>query len=249
MFNLFKSVMGDSSGDEPPQRCTAVIVAAGRGERMRQDTSKQFIKLIGRPVISYTLEVFEQCKMVDEIIIVTREQDLMDMRDVVEAFGIDKAAKIVIGGDRRQDSVYNGLSEIGYDTSTVLIHDGARPFVTVEELETLIKETGKYQAAALGMPVKDTVKKVDKDNIVTETPDRETLWAVATPQAFAHDVIMNAYEAAMKDKFYGTDDCSLVERTGHSVKIVPCSNENIKITTPEDIFVAESILESRGDEW
>lgn len=247
MFHLLKTMMSD--GEEPPLRCTALIMAAGQGTRMNREGGKQLIKLLGRPIISYTLEVFQNCKAVDDILLVVREEDLTDMRDVVEAFGIEKVSSIIVGGDTRQKSVENGLRELDLATSLVLIHDGARPFVTEQEVEDLIGEAASCGAAALGIPVKDTIKKVDENLVISETPPRELLWAIATPQAFSADLIREAHEAARRDQFSGTDDCMLVERLGCPVQVVPCSSENIKITTPEDLFVAERILESRGDEW
>lgn len=249
MFNLLKSVMSDKSDDDVPRYCTAVIVAAGSGKRMKSEENKQFMKLLGRPLISYTLESFEECDAVDEIVIVAREEDIVDMKDVVEAFHIEKANKIIVGGAQRHDSVYNGLLEAAHNTSVVVIHDGARPFVLPVEIKETIRECEKTGAAALAVPLKDTIKKADKNGFVEQTLDRETIWAVQTPQTFSYDVIKAAYEMALQDKDFGTDDCYVVEKMGRQVKLIEGSYENIKVTTPDDIILAESILESRGDEW
>jgi len=238
MFEFFKKKIADA----PQVKCSAVIAAAGQGERMGTGANKMFMTMLDKPLVFYTLRAFEQCDSVDEIVIVTREEDIMPMRDIVEDFRLDKVSKIVAGGDTRQRSVRRGIDEINESAEIVLIHDGARPFVTNEELENLIAETCVIGACALGTKVKDTIKRVDGENIIVETPTRDNLRAVATPQAFNAAMIKEAHRRAEAEGFCGTDDCALAERLGVKVKIIECSYNNIKITTPEDIYVGEKIL-------
>jgi len=238
MFEFFRK----KTADIPEVKCSAVIAAAGQGERMGAGINKMFMTMLDKPLIYYTLNTFEQCDSVDEIVIVTREEDIIPMRDIAENFGIYKVSKIVAGGDTRQQSVRRGIEEVNESAEIILIHDGARPFVTNDELESLIDETYVTGACALGTKVKDTIKRVGGENIITETPERDNLRAVATPQAFNAAMIKEAHRRAEEDGFCGTDDCALAERLGVKVKIIECSYNNIKITTPEDVYVGEKIL-------
>lgn len=221
---------------------SVVIVSAGRGNRMKCDINKQFLKIGGKEVIAHTIEKFYNNKNIGEIIIVVREDEKEFLQEnIINKYGY-KNLKIAFGGKERQDSVYNGLQEVDKNCSIVLIHDGARPFVTNEIIEQSIECAQKYNCAIVGIPVKDTIKIVNENNDVCNTPNRNTLWSIQTPQVFDYSLIMKAHEKAKNDKYYGTDDSMLMEYLGYNVKVVEGSYDNIKITTPEDLKVAEEIL-------
>lgn len=221
---------------------SVVIVSAGRGSRMKSDINKQFLKIGGKEVIAHTVERFYNNKNIGEIIIVVREDEKEFFQEnIINKYGY-KNIKIAFGGKERQDSVYNGLKEVDKNCGIVLIHDGARPFVTNEIIEKSIKCAQKYNCAIVGIPVKDTIKIVNENNDVCNTPNRNTLWSIQTPQVFEYSLIMKAHEKAKDDKYYGTDDSMLIEYLGYNVKVVEGSYDNIKITTPEDLKVAEEIL-------
>ena len=221
---------------------SVVIVSAGRGNRMKCDINKQFLKIGGKEVIAHTIEKFYNNKNIGEIIIVVREDEKEFLQEnIINKYGYINL-KIAFGGKERQDSVYNGLQEVDKNCSIVLIHDGARPFVTNEIIEQSIECAQKYNCAIVGIPVKDTIKIVNENNDVCNTPDRNTLWSIQTPQVFEYSLIMKAHEKAKDDKYYGTDDSMLIEYLGYNVKVVEGSYDNIKITTPEDLKVAEEIL-------
>lgn len=220
---------------------SAIIVAAGKGSRM--GCKKQFMEILGAPLISYTLRVFEN-SAADEIILVTADEDIGQMQKIAQEFGIKKLSAIAAGGKERSDSVISGLRIAKGDY--VLIHDGARPFVTIKEIEAAISEVKKHDAVCLGFPVKDTIKITDDNGYIKSTPDRSTLFAAATPQCFRTDIIRSAYKKIKADGFFVTDDCSAAEICGVKVKILPCSYENIKITTAEDVQIAEAIIKRRS---
>ena len=224
-------------------KVTAIIVAAGKGKRMLHSVPKHFIRLEDRPVLAYTLDVFEKCPDVHQILIVSRsgEEDYC-LREVVEKYGYKKVLKIVIGGDRRQDSVYNGIQELDEDTDIVVVHDGVRPFVSQNTLSNAIKLAMFADGVVTAVPVKDTIKNVGDDGIIRSTPDRSSMWYAQTPQVFKRRILEEAYLRAYNDKFTGTDESSLVERLGYKVKIVEGTSDNIKITTKEDLLFAEVIL-------
>jgi len=221
---------------------SAVIAAGGKGRRMNSSISKQFLNIKGRPILYYTLKKFERIDKIKSIILVVGADDIDFTREEIVKRYKFKKIKIVQGGKERQDSVYNGLRELSPQTDIVVIHDGVRPFVPVTIIEKSIAAAAKYKAVGVAVPVKDTIKVVDINNTIITTPDRKTLWAMQTPQSFTYDVIMRAYEKAMDDDFYGTDDTVLVERLGLPVKIIEGAYENIKITTPEDIIFAEAFI-------
>lgn len=221
---------------------SVVIVSAGRGSRMKADINKQFLKIGNKEVIAHTIDKFYNNKNIGEIIIVVREDEREFFQgNIIDKYGYENI-KIAFGGKERQDSVYNGLKEVGQNCETVLIHDGARPFVTNEIIEKSIKCAKEYKCAIVGVPVKDTIKIVDKNNEVCDTPNRSTLWSIQTPQVFDYSLIIKAHEKAKYDKYYGTDDSMLMEYLGYNVKVVEGSYNNIKITTPEDLKIAEEIL-------
>lgn len=221
---------------------SVVIVSAGRGSRMKADINKQFLKIRGKEVIAHTIDKFYNNKNIGEIIIVVREDEKEFFKaNIIDKYGY-KNIKIAFGGQERQDSVYNGLKVLDKNCEIVLIHDGARPFVTDEIIEKSIKCAQKYNCAIVGVPVKDTIKIVNENNDVCDTPNRNTLWSIQTPQVFDYSLIMNAHEKAKADEYYGTDDSMLMEYLGYNVKVVEGSYNNIKITTPEDLKIAEEIL-------
>ena len=220
----------------------AVIAAGGQGKRMNSNVSKQFLTIKGHPILYYTLNKFEKMKILNEIILVVPPADVKYTKEqIIKKYGFKKT-RIVEGGKERQDSVYNGLKALPKDVDIVVIHDGVRPFIPVKIIENSIEAAAECDAVGVAVPVKDTIKVVDDKSIVKTTPDRKALWAIQTPQTFKYDVIMKAYEKAMEDGFYGTDDTVLVERMGLPVKIIEGSYENIKITTPEDIIFAEAFV-------
>lgn len=223
-------------------KVSAIIPAAGTGKRI--NAKKQFLEIAGRSMISITVGVFEDCQSIDDVIIVANKEDIELMRDILK--GYKKVVKVVVGGAERQDSVYSGLQELSPDTDIVVIHDGARPLVTKDIIANAVTEARVSQAAIVGIPAKDTIKTVSPENIVMETLERSSIWQAQTPQAFKYEVIKEAYERADKIGYKATDDSKLVERLGVSVKMVMGSYENIKITTKEDIAMAEAILKARG---
>ena len=227
-------------------RVTALIPAAGMGRRMGKAVAKQFLFLGDRPMLAHTLLAFQRAAEVDEIIPILSEEDMENcLRDIIEPFHITKVKTLVVGGKERQDSVFNGLEKVGKDTAVVIVHDGVRPFVTLELIREVVEAARKGDCVAVGVPLKDTVKEVDAKGVVRHTLERSRLWAIQTPQAFPAKVLKRAYEESYKHQVYGTDDAMLVERAGTKVRVIMGSYENIKITTPEDLILAEEILKRR----
>ncbi|NLY43687.1 MAG: 2-C-methyl-D-erythritol 4-phosphate cytidylyltransferase [Clostridiaceae bacterium] len=246
-MQIIKNLFGGGADKKKAGFCSAIIVAAGSGTRMGYSKNKLFLTIADRPVLAYTLQSFEECKMIDEVILVTRQEDIMLCKEIIDISGSGKVSKIIAGGRERQHSVYNGLKEISNNAALVAVHDGARPFVLPEHIEAAVKSAWEHGAAALGVRVKDTIKVVDEDLNIVKTPDRSRLWSVQTPQVFRVDILKAAHEEAAREGIEATDDCALVERMGYTVKMVEGSYKNIKITTPEDILFAEAIVEGR--EW
>ena len=224
---------------------SAVIVAAGGSVRMGIADSKQFIPLLSRPAIEYTLKTFQKCHLIKEIVMVCREQDNDRINKIIELNGFSKVSKLVKGGDSRADSVRNGIGACSENAKYYAIHDGARPLITVEEIERVVEAAFDTGAATLGTSVKDTIKVVDGFNNIESTPIRSQLRAVQTPQVFERDLYRFALENAGDNIINFTDDCSLIENMGGEVLVVKGNEENIKLTTPIDIVIAESILKSR----
>ena len=221
---------------------SVVIVSAGKGSRMKADINKQFLKIGDKEVIAHTIDKFYNNKNIEEIVIVIREDEKEFFEEnIINKYGYENI-KIAFGGKERHDSVYNGLKQVNKKCEIVLIHDGARPFVTNEIIENSIECSKKHNSAIVGVPVKDTIKIVNENNNVVDTPNRSTLWSIQTPQVFDYSLIMKAHEKAKEDKYYGTDDSMLMEYLGYNVKVVEGSYNNIKITTPEDLKIAEEIL-------
>ncbi|PMC34190.1 2-C-methyl-D-erythritol 4-phosphate cytidylyltransferase [Bacillus sp. UMB0899] len=222
-----------------------IIPAAGQGKRMKAGKNKQFIKLNEIPIIIHTLRVFEEHDQCSGIILVINEAEKADFQHLIEIYRLQKVKQLVFGGKERQDSVYNGVRAVENE-ELVLVHDGARPFITQESIERLVTKADETGASILAVPVKDTIKKVE-EGIVTETVERSTLWSVQTPQAFKLKLLLEAHEKARIEGYLGTDDASLLERVGQPVSIVAGDYTNIKITTPEDLYIAEAIL-TRNEE-
>ncbi|MBQ4517862.1 MAG: 2-C-methyl-D-erythritol 4-phosphate cytidylyltransferase [Clostridia bacterium] len=218
---------------------SCIIAAAGKGSRMQADINKIFLEYSDMPVLAHTLLTFQHSALVDEIIIVTSECDLLGCKDITEEFEITKVKTITVGGAQRQDSVRNALHEVSENADIVLIHDAARPLVTEAVIQNVIDGALVYQAAATGVSCKNTLKVADDEGLITDTPDRSHLFEIQTPQGFTAELIKKAHTYAYENQLYGTDDCYLVEQLGHRVKIVDGDYKNIKITTPEDLLLAE----------
>ena len=221
---------------------TAIIVAAGKSERMGTGTDKAFLNLGPKPVLAWSLLAFERCTDVDQIVVVVRKDQIVATKALVRMFGISKIRTVVAGGQKRQDSVMNGLKEVDSDTRIVVIHDGARPCVKPETIAETVKVSKRTGAAVIGCHIWDTVKYVEKGTTVSRTEDRSKLWAVQTPQAFSASVIRRAYAEVVKKNVDVTDDASAVELIGEPVKIVESNVPNLKITTVEDLRVAAGVV-------
>jgi len=224
---------------------TAIVVAAGKSERMGAGTDKAFLNLGPKPVIAWSLLAFEGCPDVDQIVLVVRKDQIMGAKAVVRMFGISKVRNVVAGGQKRQNSVMNGLKEVDSDTRIVVVHDGARPCVTPETISETVKLAKRTGAAVVGCRIWDTVKFVDKGTTVTRTEDRSKLWAVQTPQAFSAQLLRRGYEEAERAKVEVTDDASAVELLGETVKIYESEKPNLKITTVEDLQLAAAVVLKR----
>lgn len=222
----------------------ALIPAAGAGKRMGGDRNKQYLEIGGKPILAHTLEVFEGIEAISEVYLIVPEEDCAYCCDLVDGIRFTKPIRIISGGKERQDSVKNGIDAI-YNCDIVMVHDGVRPFVTEDIINRSVEETVRCGATVVAVPAKDTIKSVDEEGNIIETLERKKLWQVQTPQTFKYEIIKEAFDKAYKDGFYGTDDASLVERMGHKVRIIEGSYQNIKITTPEDMIIAEAILKSR----
>ena len=222
---------------------TAIVVAAGKSERMGTGTDKAFLNLGPKPVLAWSLLAFERCTDVDQIVVVVRKDQIVATKALVRMFGISKIRTVVAGGQKRQDSVMNGLKEVDSDTRIVVIHDGARPCVKPETIAETVKVAKRTGAAVIGCHIWDTVKYVEKGTTVSRTEDRSKLWAVQTPQAFSASVIRRAYAEVVKKNVDVTDDASAVELIGEPVKMIVESNvPNLKITTVEDLRVAAGVV-------
>lgn len=233
------------------EKITAIVLSAGKGSRMKSDIPKQYMSLNDKPVIYYSLKAFEDSS-VSQIVLVTGKEDVAYCeKEIVQKYRFKKVVAVVAGGAERYDSVYCGLLAAP-DTDYVLIHDGARPMVDQKIINDSIECVKKAKACVVGMPSKDTIKISDEQNYAIDTPDRKTLWSIQTPQAFSYELICNAYSKLYKDIAQGkdiptiTDDAMVVEyATNQKVKLIEGNYENIKITTPEDILIADIFLKNR----
>lgn len=224
----------------------AIVLAGGRGSRMNSPIAKQFMELGGKPIICYSLEAFEHSN-VSKVILVTSEDSISYCRDeIVNKYGYAKVADIVCGGAERYDSVYNGLAA-AEDADYVYIHDGARPFVSVELINSMIDAVRTDNALVAAVPCKDTIKISDDNGYVADTPNRSSLWSVQTPQAFSYEIIVNAYKTMMQTNHEGvTDDAMVLEKYGnHKVKLFMGEYTNIKITTPEDLIIGDNFIKNQ----
>ncbi len=223
---------------------SAVIVSAGNSTRMG-GINKQFLEIDGVPVIAHSISAFQKSEYVDEIVIVTRESDIEEIQNLVNKYNFTKVNAIVCGGETRQLSVYNGVIKTSDNSAIVAIHDGARPLVSDKVITETIKMASEYGAAATGVKVKDTVKVVDCNDNIIETPDRTYMRFIQTPQVFKKSLYLDAVKTVENSKNF-TDDCKLLEAYGETVKFVDGDYENIKITTPEDVELAENYLKRKG---
>ncbi|MBQ2901633.1 MAG: 2-C-methyl-D-erythritol 4-phosphate cytidylyltransferase [Agathobacter sp.] len=226
----------------------AIVLSAGVGSRMKSDIPKQYMDLVGKPVIYYSLKAFEDAGFSSIVLVCGKDDVEYCKKEVVEKHGLKKVTAIVPGGKERYHSVYEGLKAVA-EADYVFIHDGARPMITQEVIERLQEAVVKEEAAVAGVPVKDTIKIVDDDAYVTDTPERQYVWQVQTPQCFAFPIIYDAYKSVIQDEEEGwtipkiTDDAMVLEyATDHEVKMVEADYRNIKITTPEDLLIAKVFL-------
>jgi len=227
----------------------AVITAAGKGTRLKGNINKQFMDIYGKPILAHTIDAFQNSLKIKQIYVSVPESYLeLCQKKIINRYSFDKVKKLVIGGSSRQESIYNVLKVIPPDTRLVSIHDGVRPLVTSKEIDLLInmllrenRKDGRVRGAIMAAPVMETVK-VTEGNIISSTVPRETVWHAQTPQTFFYRDILKAHERAIKDNFTGTDDASLLERMNQKVYVVRGRHENIKITTPLDLFLAELIM-------
>lgn len=223
-----------------------IVAAAGTGSRMGTGLNKQYMLIDGRPVLSYSLDIFEHADVVAEIVVVAQENELEYCKEAVIANrGYKKVTRVIPGGACRQDSVWAGLQHLSDQIGLVAVHDGARPFVSDQLLNMLVKEAKRWGAAIPGRPAYETLKAVDPDLLVTGTLDRSVIWAVQTPQVFHCTNLKKAYREAAREDFTATDDAALYERYIGRVKVVPGDDDNIKITVPEDLKRAEYIINCR----
>lgn len=224
---------------------TAIVLAAGQGTRMGSPVPKQYLEIGGIPLFLHPLQQLEKSPAVQGIILVVGCQEVAMAEEIVSSYSLHKLHRIVPGGKERSHSVYQGLKALPEDCSWVVVHDGVRPFFTLSLLEQVVNTAKACGAAIPGVPVKDTIKVCDENGMVVKTPPRHRLWAIQTPQAFRRDWLVEAYEQAMKSGITATDDAALVEELGKPVKVVQGHYENIKITTPEDLVLAELIWKRR----
>lgn len=226
-------------------KSTAIVLAAGQGKRMNSKVQKQFLLIKGKPVLYYSLSCFQNSREIEEIIVVTGKDSInFCKQEIIEAYGFSKVKAVIAGGRERYDSVYAGLCACE-DSDYVFIHDGARPFLTEDMIRRGKEAVLASGACVIGMPSKDTIKIADENGMVASTPSRSLVWNIQTPQIFSYTAIREAYERARQQNMADiTDDAMVMERFGNmKIKLVEGSYENIKITTPEDIVVAEKILE------
>lgn len=230
------------------QQFGVVVVAAGKGSRMGSTESKQYLLIDHKPILVHTLEVFQHIAEVSTIVLVVGEGDESRCEGYAEQYKLTKISAVLSGGRERQASVLKGLRALPLNTNWVLVHDGVRPFVSKQHVLACWQQAMQEGAAVLAVPVKDTVKVVDAAGYIEATPNRRSLWAIQTPQAFRLVDLIAAHERAVAEQFSGTDDAMLLERLGSKVAIVEGSYGNIKITTPEDLTWAEySIQRNKGE--
>ncbi len=226
------------------QKYTAIVLAAGSGKRMNSKVHKQYLIIQDRPVLYYSLKAFEDSAVDEIVLVVGKGEEKFCRKEIVDKYGISKVKAIVEGGKERYHSVFEGLKQTS-DADYVLIHDGARPFVNQDIIRRCMQEVQKYQACVVGMPVKDTIKIADEEGYAKQTPDRKNVWMIQTPQTFSYALIYEAYEEILKTEDTAiTDDAMVLERIkGKKSKLIEGSYRNIKITTPEDLLIANVYLQ------
>ncbi|MDY3119175.1 MAG: 2-C-methyl-D-erythritol 4-phosphate cytidylyltransferase [Peptoniphilus sp.] len=222
-----------------------MIAAAGMGKRMNLRQNKQYLPIHGKPMVRHTIEIFDGMEDISFIVLLIRRGEEAMMRHILEDMELNHSIYLVVGGDERQDTIWKGLQFLKNWDGIVLTHDGARPFVTEEEIRAVIRGAKESGACCLMTPMKDTVKISEDGRWSNVTPDRSKLFAIQTPQGFHKSILIRAYEQAFNEGYYGTDDCSLVEKTGRRVQLIRGSYNNIKITTPEDLIFADAIYSDR----
>ncbi|MBR5163410.1 MAG: 2-C-methyl-D-erythritol 4-phosphate cytidylyltransferase [Schwartzia sp.] len=222
---------------------TVIFPAAGEGRRMNAGKNKVLLELLGKPILVRTLLRFSECSAVDDFIVVVGEEDVEMVTATLAKTGGLKPFRVVAGGSERQYSVRNGLAALHPDAEVVLVHDAARPLVSVKTIEAVVAEAWRSGAAIAAVRAKNTIKIVRGDGVVESTPERAKLWEVQTPQGFRRDILEEAYRRAEAEGFLGTDDAGLVERLGFPVRVVEGSYRNIKVTTPEDLWVVETFMQ------
>lgn len=227
----------------------AVVVAAGQSRRMGENVKKLLLPLAGRPVLAHSLATLQEAPFVKGFVLVVGERELDTYWTLAKQWGCTKMISLVKGGKTRQDSVWEGLNALPADTRVVIVHDGARPLVTVEQFDQVVSGAIRWSAATLAVPVKDTVKETGLEDFITRTLNRESLWLAQTPQAFSYSLLMDAHRIARRDQRTATDDAGLVEAMGVPVKIIKGSYRNIKVTTPEDLSMVEFFLQRRDRLW
>lgn len=222
---------------------SAIIVAGGTGSRMGTKTKKQYLKIHDKEILAHTVECFNTMPEIQEVIVVTGKEEVEYVEELLkQRYRFNKVRHIVPGGKERQDSVYNGIKQVDSQAEYLVIHDGARPLITREVILKGLYKAYEYKASIVAVPVKDTVKVINSDGKVEATPKRETLWSVQTPQTFERRLIVEAHKNAYEKRIKATDDSMLVEALGVPVYIVEGEYTNIKITTPEDLIMAENVL-------
>ncbi|MCH8272352.1 MAG: 2-C-methyl-D-erythritol 4-phosphate cytidylyltransferase [Candidatus Marinimicrobia bacterium] len=224
---------------------SAVIVAAGTSKRMNDGVDKLAVQLSGKPLLAWTISRFESAEIIDEIIVVTKKDEIAKVREMTKSEGFRKVTSVVKGGAYRQQSAQNGLNAVSTDSKVVLIHDGARPLIRASDIKRIVESAKETGAALLAVPSKDSVKEV-QDGIVKKTLPRESIWLAQTPQGFRKELLQEAFSSAEKEGYIGTDEASLVERIGKDVAIVEGHSSNIKVTVTPDIGVVQSLL--KGEE-
>lgn len=222
---------------------TAIIVAAGNSTRMGCGMSKQFIPLLGKPAVGYTLRAFEESYSISEVVVVCRESDLAQIKEIADSENCTKVKAFVFGGETRSESVKNGVKAASSNTTHFAIHDGARALILPEDIDNVVSVALESNAAALAVPVTDTIKIVDSEGVIVSTPQRALLRAAQTPQVFERSLYLSALKETEGEEF--TDDCALVETVGTKVKTVIGNYSNIKLTTVQDIPLAEAVLKKR----
>jgi 2-C-methyl-D-erythritol 4-phosphate cytidylyltransferase len=230
-------------------KAVAIIPAAGSGIRMENERPKQFLDVDGRPLLAVTLEQFQICPVIHTVILVVPEKDVAySQNEIVERHGLSKVEKVVVGGERRQDSVRLGIEASRGGCELVLIHDGVRPLVTPDLIVRVVEAAQEHRAVITGLAAKETVKEIDQDALIMKTYDRQKVWLVQTPQVFRYEDILMAHRRAVEEGWEEvTDDALLVERLGIPVKMVEGSEDNIKVTTPQDLELVRFLLKRQKE--